>query len=121
VDPPDGGDHYAPPDAPVPWGVYPKTLPPEYWVHNLEHGGIALLYNCPSGCAAEVQRLDTIRLRPPADKFNEVRILLLPYPRMPHAFAAVAWGYRWQGDTVDMNTIQCFIHARYDMAPESIP
>jgi hypothetical protein len=40
---------------------------------------------------------------------------------MPHKVAAVAWGWRWQGDAVDMPAMRCFIDARYDRAPESIP
>jgi hypothetical protein len=119
--PPDGGDHYPPPYAPVNWQVYTDPIPPEYFVHNLEHGGIVLLYNCPTGCDADVQHLRAIMLGTPPDKFNEVRMMITPYGPMTHTFAALAWGYRWQGDVVDEATIRCFINARYDMAPESIP
>jgi Protein of unknown function (DUF3105) len=117
--PPDGGDHY--PIWQQPWGYYPTAVRREYWVHNLEHGGIVLLYNCATGCTADVDHLRAIMTATPPDQFNEVRILITADNAMPHKFAAVAWGYRWQGDTVDEAAIRCFIGARYDKGPESIP
>lgn len=42
--PPASGDHWP---WPAPWGVHTEYLPREWWVHNLEHQGIVLLYNCP--------------------------------------------------------------------------
>src|SRR5258708_4037672 len=64
--PPTSGCHYslgAPNPAPIPAGVYTQHIDPEYWVHNLEHGYIVVLYNCPQGCAA-----DLTTLRPWASK-----------------------------------------------------
>jgi Protein of unknown function (DUF3105) len=114
--PPASGNHYP---VPAPWGVF--TVQREQWVHNLEHGGIVLLYNCPAGCDPDVQKLIALRGRRKADQFNEVRILITPDSLMPRKFAAIAWGWRWQGDAVDESEINCFIDARYDKAPESIP
>jgi hypothetical protein len=124
--PPASGNHYP---VPSPWGIF--TVPRETWVHNLEHGGIVLLYNCPSacdtdagctdGCDADVQKLIAIRGGRKPDLFNEVRVLITPDSLMPHKFAAIAWGWRWQGEAVDAAEINCFIDARYDKAPESIP
>src|SRR5438874_10299053 len=102
----------------MPWGFYPAAVQREYWVHNLEHGGIVLLYNCASGCQADVDHLRAIFSSTTPDQFNEVRMIVTPDPLMPRRFAAVAWGYRWQGDTVDEAAIRCFIAARYDKAPE---
>jgi len=96
-------------------------MPREKWMHNLEHGGIVLLYNCPSGCSNVLDALTNIRLSQPPDKYNVIRILVVPDAKMPHQVAAVSWGWRWQGDTVDTAAIQCFINARYDRAPESLP
>jgi len=39
------GPHYAQPVAPVPWRTV-STLVEGQYLHNLEHGGIAILYNC---------------------------------------------------------------------------
>jgi hypothetical protein len=119
ANPPASGPHW--PVWQQPWGAYPAGLPRERWVHNLEHGGIVLLYNCPAGCDDVVGALTTLWQSTPPDRFNEQRFLLLPDQAMPKKVAAVAWGWRWQGDAVDSAAIRCFIDARYDRAPESIP
>jgi hypothetical protein len=120
ANPPATGSHW--PAWDMTWGNYVNPpLPPMRWLHNLEHGGVVLLYNCPSGCASEVAALTAIKngLRP--DKFNAIRVIITPYPGMPRKFAAVAWKWRWLGDSVDENAIKCFIATRYDRAPESTP
>jgi hypothetical protein len=124
ANPPSSGNHY--PIWQEPYAVYPNASHPDlvqrgYWVHNLEHGAIVLLYNCPSGCDADVQALTALRNGTPPDRFNTVRVLVTPDPLVPHRFAALAWGWRWQGDAVDADAIRCFIGARYDRAPESTP
>ena len=43
--PPASGDHWP---WPATWGVHNEVLAREWWVHNLEHQGIVLLYNCPA-------------------------------------------------------------------------
>jgi hypothetical protein len=118
ANPPASGNHYPTPAA---WGVYTTALARGSWVHNLEHGGIVLSYNCPGGCDADVQQLIAIRDATPPDRFNEQRLIVTPDPLMPHRFAAVAWLYRWQGEALDAAAINCFIGARYDRAPESLP
>jgi hypothetical protein len=119
ANPPASGPHW--PMWQEPWGPYPNGLPRERWVHNLEHGGVVLLYNCPAGCDDVVGALTTVWQATPPDRFNEQRLLIVPDAQMPHKVAAIAWGWRWQSDTVDMNGLRCFINARYDRAPESIP
>jgi len=119
ANPPASGNHW--PYWKQPWGAFPDGVPREQWMHNLEHGGIVLLYNCPSGCQDVVDQLTALMLSQPPDKFNEVRMLLVPDGKMPHKVAAVAWGWRWQGDVVDKTALQCFINARYDRGRESIP
>ena len=119
ANPPASGPHW--PMWQEPWGAYPGGLPRERWVHNLEHGGIVLAYNCPDGCDDVVGELTTIMSATPPDRFNEQRFLIVPDAQMPHKVAAIAWGWRWQSESVDMNGIRCFVNARYDRAPESIP
>ena len=47
--PPTSGPHYSVQgSAPAPWQTV-DTLVEGQLVHNLEHGGIAILYDCPSG------------------------------------------------------------------------
>lgn len=117
--PPASGPHW--PVWQQPWGFYPDELPRERWVHNLEHGGIVLLYNCPAGCPEVIEALKNLAQTTPPDRFNEQRFIITPDTVMPHKVAALAWDWRWQGDAVDAATLRCFIDARYDRAPESIP
>ncbi|HZS41198.1 MAG TPA: DUF3105 domain-containing protein [Polyangia bacterium] len=119
ANPPASGNHY--PVWWTPWGLTTQLVQREYWVHNLEHGGIVLLYNCPSGCTDVVDQLVAIRNGTPPDQFNEQRILITADGKMPHKVAALAWDWRWQGDSVDAAAINCFIKARYDHGLESIP
>jgi hypothetical protein len=120
ANPPASGPHW--PMWQEQWGEYPNGLPRERWVHNLEHGGVVLLYKCPPpGCPDVQAELSTLLDATPVDQYNEQRLLIVPDTLMPHKVAALAWGWRWQGDTVDAATIRCFIDARYDRAPESIP
>src|SRR4030095_7782583 len=51
--PPASGKHYPAPGGPIRGGLYgpdDKTVPMG-WVHNLEHGAIALLYSCTPDAA----------------------------------------------------------------------
>src|SRR2546423_7230159 len=49
--PPTSGPHYSVPgSAPVPWKTI-DTMVEGQFVHNLEHGGIAIPYDCPRGTA----------------------------------------------------------------------
>lgn len=119
ANPPASGPHW--PMWQEPWGAYPDGVPRERWVHNLEHGGVVLLYNCPSGCDDVVTALNELREGTRPDQYNEQRLLVLPDAQMPHKVAAVAWLWRWQGEAVDRAALRCFVDARYDHAPESIP
>ncbi|TMB86853.1 MAG: DUF3105 domain-containing protein [Chloroflexi bacterium] len=97
-DPPTSGCHYnlGYGSAPIQTGAYDKVVAPEYWVHNLEHGYIVVLYNCPSGCATQFQQLRTWYRSLPADPSGAVtysKVLILPWPTMTVPFAAVSWDW----------------------------
>ncbi len=113
-DPPTSGPH-AP--APAPWGSYDRPIPKETLVHNLEHGGILILYNCPGGCPGDVEQLKQFAER----YLNEGRKLILaPYPGMDHKFALVAWTYLDGFDELDPNRIFRFMEANLGLqAPEA--
>src|SRR5712692_7972919 len=47
--PPTSGPHYSVAgSAPAPWGTVDNLVEGQF-VHNLEHGGVVVLYHCPSG------------------------------------------------------------------------
>lgn len=53
--PPASGKHYEAPGGPIRAALYgpnDATLP-QGWIHNLEHGGVALLYKCPGPACDE--------------------------------------------------------------------
>lgn len=108
--PPMGGDHDA---CWAEWGVHTTAVADENWVHNLEHGGVVFLYDCPEGCDGEVSQLSAYvtALGPTA--------LLTPYAEMDVKFAAVSWGWRLLQDCLDMSTMQTFYSVHVDHGPES--
>ncbi|MBI4219044.1 MAG: DUF3105 domain-containing protein [Chloroflexi bacterium] len=104
----------APLGAPVCWGVYDQPIPDEALVHNLEHGGIGLHYNCPGGCPELVSGLE--KLVPG----NRAQFVMSPYPNMPSKIAVTAWRRLLTMEEVDAAKIKAFINLYRDRAPESI-
>jgi hypothetical protein len=97
------------------WGVQSTPLRPERWVHNLEHGGVVLLYRCEAGCSAELEMLKSFV----ASHERTILTEYAPLP-MPARFAAVAWGYRLVSDCLDLRAFQAFYAEHFDQGPESI-
>jgi hypothetical protein len=113
------------------WGSYAvyeaSPLPACNFLHNLEHGAVALLYNCPDGCADVVAALEQILGQAPDDPDCGAakRLLLTPYGEMDATIAAAAWGYTWTADCLDdsaraslLEFIAAHLGSRGD-APES--
>lgn len=137
TNPPNSGAHYSiRGEAPLPWGFYARPYPPEDWVHNLEHGGVVILYVCPqpqpTGGATLVETdlscpdsqspvQDFMSSAPPEALFNEVKIVATPYAVPGHRFAIVAWGWRLFMDTWDSSLAEKFYEAHVDNGPERIP
>jgi hypothetical protein len=122
TEPPSSGNHYScwPEyrtfDVPVPWGNL---------MHGLEHGAIAIVYNCGSaGCADEVARaqafLDSLPLDTALGCSSTRRVILAPDPTLPVRWAASAWTWTLRADCFDETAFRQFYTAHYDQAPESI-
>jgi len=124
--PPTSGPHYAVAgSAPAPWQTI-DTLVEGQFVHNLEHGGIAILYDCPSGsdCTSLKDSLTNyVRTLAPAEPtYNEVKIVMTPYSRgMQKKVALVAWHYVEFLDSYDQNAITRFYENHVDQGPEQVP
>ncbi|MDQ6709785.1 MAG: DUF3105 domain-containing protein [Candidatus Dormibacteraeota bacterium] len=124
--PPSSGPHYnAQGIAPVTWRTI-GTLAEGQYIHNLEHGGIVVLYNCPSGsdCTSLRNQLENYvnNLVPVEPQFNEMKIVLSPYSRgMQKKIALVAWDYVQFLDTYDQNAITTFYESHVDKGPEAVP
>jgi len=123
TDPPSSGPHYSiPGQAPMSWGYYDRTMAPEYWVHNLEHGGVVLLYNCAQDCTEDQAKVKDFVSRAPKDpQFGEVKMVAVKYVGPGHRFAMVAWGWRFFMDTWDADQAQQFYTQHVDHGPEAIP
>jgi hypothetical protein len=130
--PPASGPHYP---SPWQWGVFDQPIPAGYFVHNLEHGGVDVLYDCPSGCPATVAVANQAFQTFPKDKFNEVKLLATPYHGLPSGarVALLAWDIRefFSGD-LTLDELQSFYQAHADKpcppngpfiacSPEDIP
>jgi hypothetical protein len=112
TEPPVGGPH-----CPV-WlncRVWAEAQERCEYIHNLEHGHMVMVYNCPSGCDDIVATLTAY--------FNSKavprRILVVPDPLLKHRVAAMVWGWGYEGDTIDNDTLDT-IYAHHDEeAPEA--
>ncbi len=108
--PPVGGDHDP---CWVDWGVHDAEVGDEHWVHNMEHGGVVFLYNCPEGCEAEVEEMSTF-----VDEHWGTS-LLAPYTLMDAGFAVAAWGVRLVSDCFELDAASAFYESHVDQGPES--
>lgn len=123
--PPTSGPHYGQPVGPVAWTTIGQLAEGQF-VHNLEHGGVAILYNCPSGsdCTTLKNQLENYvtNLAPVEPLFGEVKLVLTPYSRgMQKRVALVAWHYVDFLDGYDQNEITRFYENHVDNGPERIP
>ena len=107
------GYHYSDGGAPARWGVYTETLEDGVLVHNLEHGGVGIHYDCPEGCEDLVKDLAEIAGR-------ARKVILSPYPGMDTTIALTAWTFIDNFEEFDNQRIQDFIrgHVSSPNAPE---
>ena len=65
--PASSGPHYSSASAPAPWGAYNQEVPPEYYIHNEEHGGVIVTYNPKLLPASDVSKLQKMFTKPYSD------------------------------------------------------
>ena len=117
--PPTFGNHY---DTPRPPGVYDSPVPEGNFVHDLEHGGIVILYNCPSSCPKLVTQLRGLLTSLPRDsQFGEIKLVVSPNSKIQQQLAVLAWDYELDLGTYDAATIRAFYQAHVDRGPEKAP
>jgi hypothetical protein len=107
--PPAGGPHDR---CWTDWGVHDEPVPDDNFVHNLEHGGVVVLWNCPEGCDAEVAAID-------AFVATHDRTVGTAYADMDARFAIAAWEARLTLDCFDPDAAHAYYLAHFDQAPES--
>lgn len=118
--PPASGPHYP---YWARWDREYKELDRRYWLHNVEHGGIVLAYNCPEGCD-DVLEAFRARMRErivdsacSAPIYN--RMIITSDAKLPPdvKVAAVAWNVYYTDSCVDPY-LETFVAQRYNQAPE---
>ncbi|XP_037093288.1 uncharacterized protein LOC119113072 [Pollicipes pollicipes] len=97
------------------WAVFGEYLyvPPQRWLHNVEHGSVIMLYHpCADyEAVAELRQLVRGCIR---------KHVITPYPALSAArpLALVAWGCRMEMAHVDAAAVRQFIRQRALHGPE---
>jgi Protein of unknown function (DUF3105) len=122
--PPSSGPHY---QIWAAYQAYSSPVPREYYVHDLEHGAIVLLYRCDAdaGCADVARGLqavsDAIADDPLcAGQGVRVRVVITPDPLLDVPVAAAAWGWTYKADCLDIPTLTLFAVEHYGRGRESL-
>jgi hypothetical protein len=121
--PPATGNHYS---VWARWGrTYPTAVPRGYWVHNLEHGGVVFLHNCPDGCADDIAAVEAMIAGLDADARCaaplRTRTLITPDPELPAGvrFAAAAWNWTYTSPCLDLPSLRAFAVDHYAQGNEN--
>jgi hypothetical protein len=117
ANPPASGPHY-----PV-WARYiehTQTIARPYWVHNLEHGAVVLLYR-PDAPAAAVDTLRNAYRTMPADpSCGHTRALMTADPLLPRPVAAVAADNLLMADHLETAWVHAFVQNYRGRGPEAV-
>jgi Protein of unknown function (DUF3105) len=111
LNPPNGGPHCS---ATLSCRTYAAEQPRCQWLHNLEHGHLVLLYNCPEGCAEEVAKLEAALQSVKTGGNGVRRALMAPDSRLPQRVAALLWRRSYVADSVDPQALQCLLRHQDD-------
>ena len=105
--PPAGGVHSS---VPQNCGIYDQPVRNENAVHSLEHGAVWLAYR-PDLPAAAVQSMRSLAR-------GHDHVLLAPYPNLPHAVVATAWGLQLPVEDASDPRLALFV-TRYENGPQT--
>lgn len=86
------------------WGVHRLPVPLELQVHNLEHGGVLIQYNCRRSCPELAASLEEA-----AAPYEST--IVAPYPLMEPRIALTAWGRIDTFEEYDADRVVRFIEA----------
>jgi hypothetical protein len=101
-------------------------------VHNLEHGGVVVLYRCDpqtscladggSTCDAVAQPARDLAVNgPTTPNLGDRRYVVSPAADLPTTYALLAWGWRLELDTWDASAAECFARTHLERGPEDEP
>ena len=118
--PPTSGPHA----SPARWGDHSVEVSELNQIHNLEHGGIIIQYNCallPAGESCAVVRGELREISDKARREFDRKIILAPYSKMPRPIAVTAWRRVQYFDVVDEEGILRFADTFINKGPEFVP
>ncbi len=114
-DPPTSGAHSETPAAP---GFYDTPLADENVVHSLEHGYVAISYDCNQ---LDDCKLVKNNLRALVGKYNNFKIIAAPRTNRDAPIALTAWQRIELLDSYDEAAISVFVNAWRNKGPENTP
>ncbi len=109
--PPTSGPHAS---APAEWGVHDLPVAKEALPHNMEHGGVVVLYDCSAG-EAPLDDAGCQNLRDQLEAVTEENVadgklvLMAPYDNMDYRIALTAWRTLDGFQEFDGERVQAFI------------
>ncbi|MBF8289062.1 MAG: hypothetical protein HW391_30 [Chloroflexi bacterium] len=117
--PPASGKHYnAQSEGPVRPGVYgpDDQATPMGWIHNLEHGGVVVLYRCAdgdTGCSDEAQQANrdlfaSFPNSPICNMPGASTLVVARFDQMAWPYAALVWGQVLPLESFDAQRIRDF-------------
>lgn len=120
--PPSSGDHCGI------WGEYTTFVNPPLprcnYIHNLEHGAVVLLHNCPAGCSDVTTAFANLVKAFRGDALcKPARFVITPDALLANKIAAVAWGWTFTANCLDANATQMlsqFVQSHYGNGPEAV-
>jgi hypothetical protein len=112
---PSSGPHYV---QPAEWGAYEQAIPPEVFIHNLEHGGIVVAYR-PDLPQDQIDKLKTLLTEPFSRQgFRPTKVLLMPRAENKHPIQLASWRRTLNLDTYDEDTLVQFYLTNVGKSPE---
>ncbi|SRR5579884_492431 len=116
--PPASGPHYP---RPADYGFYDQPVAQGYWVHDLEHGAIVILYKCPQDCSQLKDQLRQVYDTFPKAKYGRVKLVIAPDESISTPLVALAWDYKLELSGFDRDQLLAFYNAHVDRGPEDVP
>lgn len=113
--PPSSGPHYA---GTAPWSFSEAEVSQGLWVHNLEHGGIVLLYKCPQDCSELKGQLRSLYNKFRPSRLGYVKLLIAPDNSIEGSIAALAWDRRDTLESFDEDRLRRFYDSFLEHGPE---
>lgn len=118
TNPPSSGMHYPSWAA---YRVYERAVARGFWVHSLEHGGVAFLHNCDD-CDDDIAAARSLIDELPEDRLcyaTRNRMLMTHDPLLDVPWAAAAWGFTLRSKCFEPEVFRAFVDQRYGRGREN--